>query len=234
MMPAPMTQERPHILVVDDDSRLRELLRRYLSDNGFRVTTAEDAAAARATLASLAFDTIILDVMMPGESGLELVTSLRKETDTPVLMLTALGEPSDRVTGLELGADDYLTKPFAPRELLLRLNNVLRRAPAPAADVAPVRMGDVVFDPGRAELRRGGERIHLTTAEAKLLTVLAANIGNTLTRDDLTERSDINGGSRTVDVQVTRLRRKIEPDPRQPRYLQTVRGEGYVLRSDSG
>ena len=229
-----MTEDRPHILVVDDDSRLRELLRRYLSDNGFRVTTAEDAAAARVVLASLAFDTIILDVMMPGESGLDLVTSLRKGSDTPVLMLTALGEPSDRVTGLELGADDYLAKPFAPRELLLRLNNVLRRAPAPAVDAAPVRMGEVVFDPGRAELRRGGERIHLTTAEAKLLTVLAANVGNTLTRDDLTERSDINGGSRTVDVQVTRLRRKIEPDPRQPRYLQTVRGEGYMLRSDNG
>ena len=229
-----MTEDRPHILVVDDDSRLRELLRRYLSDNGFRVTTAEDAAAARVVLASLAFDTIILDVMMPGESGLDLVTSLRKGSDTPVLMLTALGDPSDRVTGLELGADDYLAKPFAPRELLLRLNNVLRRAPAPAVDAAPVRMGEVVFDPGRAELRRGGERIHLTTAEAKLLTVLAANLGNTLTRDDLTERSDINGGSRTVDVQVTRLRRKIEPDPRQPRYLQTVRGEGYMLRSDNG
>ena len=229
-----MTEDRPHILVVDDDSRLRELLRRYLSDNGFRVTTAEDAAAARVVLASLAFDTIILDVMMPGESGLDLVTSLRKGSDTPVLMLTALGDPSDRVTGLELGADDYLAKPFAPRELLLRLNNVLRRAPAPAVDAAPVRMGEVVFDPGRAELRRGGERIHLTTAEAKLLTVLAANVGNTLTRDDLTERSDINGGSRTVDVQVTRLRRKIEPDPRQPRYLQTVRGEGYMLRSDNG
>lgn len=229
-----MTEDRPHILVVDDDSRLRELLRRYLCDNGFRVTTAEDAAAARVVLASLAFDIIILDVMMPGESGLDLVTSLRKDSDTPVLMLTALGDPSDRVTGLELGADDYLAKPFAPRELLLRLNNVLRRVPAPVADAAPVRMGDVVFDPGRAELRRGGERIHLTTAEAKLLTVLAANLGNTLTRDDLTERSDFNGGSRTVDVQVTRLRRKIEPDPRQPRYLQTVRGEGYVLRSDSG
>ena len=227
-----MTQEHPHILVVDDDSRLRELLRRYLSDNGFRVTTAEDAASARAMLVSLAFDTIILDVMMPGESGLELVTSLREESDTPVLMLTALGEPSDRVTGLELGADDYLTKPFAPRELLLRLNNVLRRSPAPAAELAPVRMGEVVFDPGRAELRRGSERIHLTTAEAKLLTVLAANLGSTLSRDDLTARSDFNGGSRTVDVQVTRLRRKIEPDPRQPRYLQTVRGEGYVLRSD--
>ena len=229
-----MTEDHPHILVVDDDSRLRELLRRYLCDNGFRVTTAEDAAAARVVLASLAFDIIILDVMMPGESGLDLVTSLREDSDTPVLMLTALGDPSDRVTGLELGADDYLAKPFAPRELLLRLNNVLRRVPAPVADAAPVRMGDVVFDPGRAELRRGGERIHLTTAEAKLLTVLAANLGNTLTRDDLTERSDFNGGSRTVDVQVTRLRRKIEPDPRQPRYLQTVRGEGYVLRSDSG
>ncbi len=229
-----MTQEHPHILVVDDDNRLRELLRRYLSDNGFRVTTAEDAAAARAMLASLAFDTIILDVMMPGESGLDLVANLRQESDTPVLMLTALGDASDRVTGLELGADDYLSKPFAPRELLLRLNNVLRRAPAPATDIAPVRMGEVMFDPGRAELRRGGERIHLTTAEAKLLSVLAANLGSTLTRDDLTERSQINGGSRTVDVQVTRLRRKIEPDPRQPRYLQTVRGEGYVLRSDSG
>ena len=228
-----MSQETPHILVVDDDSRLRDLLRRYLSDNGFRVTTAEHAEGARAMMTSLSFDTIILDVMMPGESGFDLVRSLRQEMDTPVLMLTALGESSDRVTGLELGADDYLAKPFAPRELLLRLTNILRRAPVPAADLAPVRMGEVVFEPGRAELRRGGERIHLTTAEAKLLTVLAANVGITLSRDDLTERTDINGGSRTVDVQVTRLRRKIEPDPRQPRYLQTVRGEGYVLRSDT-
>jgi two-component system phosphate regulon response regulator OmpR len=230
-----MTEDLPHILVVDDDTRLRELLRKYLSTNGFLVTTAADAADARAKLHSLAFDLIVLDIMMPGESGLELTESLRRDGDVPILLLTARGEPDDRIAGLEAGADDYMAKPFQPRELVLRMTSILRRqarpAPEPAAS-APVRLGPLVYLPERDELRQGDEVIRLTTAEASLLRVLAAAPGVTLGRDELVERSKVAGNARTIDVQVTRLRRKIEPDPHEPRYLQTVRGEGYVLRPD--
>ncbi|MEO3434710.1 response regulator transcription factor [Inquilinus sp. CAU 1745] len=231
-----MMSEKPHILVIDDDRRLRELLRRYLSDNGFLVTMAGDAAEARAKLASIRFDLMVVDVMMPGESGLELTQSMRDAAETPILLLTAMGEADDRIRGLESGADDYLTKPFEPRELLLRINAILRRvvAPRPVARPAagPIRLGAVRFDPVREELWRGEERIRLTTAEASLLSVLAENAGAVLSREELTERSRVTGNARTVDVQVTRLRRKIEPDPRMPRYLHTVRGEGYILRPD--
>ncbi len=235
---SPMAAEQPHILVVDDDKRLRELLRRYLADNGFLVTSAVDAADARAKLAALSFDLIVMDIMMPGESGLELTAALRRDgacRDVPgILVLTARGDPEDRIAGLECGADDYLPKPFEPRELLLRVNNVLRRVvppPEPSAP-GPVRLGAIVFDPARDELRAGEERIRLTTAEASLLRVLAEHAGEIMSREELTERSRISGNARTVDVQVTRLRRKIEPDPRMPRFLHTVRGEGYVLRPD--
>ena len=230
-----MTDERLHILVIDDDERLRKLLRKYLSDNGFLVSTASDAADARAKLASLSFDLIIMDVMMPGESGLELTAALRSHMDTPILVLTAMGDPEDRIAGLECGADDYLPKPFEPRELVLRIHNILRRVPPPPPEkpIGPIRLGVFAFDPARDELSRGDERIKLTSAEATLLRVLAAHAGEILTREELSERSRISGNARTVDVQVTRLRRKIEPDPKMPRYLQTVRGEGYVLRPDS-
>ncbi|WP_029010354.1 response regulator [Azospirillum halopraeferens] len=229
-----MTDDLPHILVVDDDTRLRELLRRYLSSNGFLATTACDAADARAKLAGLAFDLLVLDIMMPGESGLELTESLRKASDVPILLLTARGEPDDRIAGLEAGADDYLAKPFQPRELVLRINSILRRqAPRPADPPAqPVRLGRLVFHPDRDELRNGEEVIRLTTAEASLLRVFAAAPGVVFTREELTERSKVAGNVRTIDVQVTRLRRKIEPDPREPRFLHTVRGEGYVLRPE--
>ena len=229
-----MDENQPHILVVDDDRRLRELLRRYLVDNGFVVTTASDAADGRAKLASLSFDLIVLDVMMPGESGLDFTASLRQQNETPILLLTAMAETADRIAGLEHGADDYLSKPFEPRELVLRINSILRRlAPPAVADQAPVRLGGVLFDAQREELRSGDRRIKLTTAEASLLRVLAANAGVTMSREELTDKSRITGNARTVDVQVTRLRRKIEPDPRMPRYLLTVRGEGYVLRPDT-
>lgn len=230
----PVTEELPHILVVDDDTRLRELLRKYLSDNGFLVDTAKDAADARARLASLAFDLIVLDVMMPGESGLELTASLRRTNEIPILLLTARGEPDDRIAGLEAGADDYLAKPFEPRELVLRINSILRRLPppAPADSARTLGLGRWTYYPDRDELRDGDEILRLTTAEAALMRVLAAEPGATLTREDLTERARIDGNARSVDVQVTRLRRKIEDDPRQPRYLHTVRGEGYVLRPD--
>ncbi|WP_431860715.1 response regulator [Azospirillum sp.] len=230
-------QSLPHVLVVDDDTRLRELLRKYLAGNGFLVTTAADAADARAKLQSLAFDLLVLDVMMPGESGLELTESLRRDGDAlPILLLTARGEPDDRIAGLEAGADDYLAKPFQPRELVLRITSILRRqaAPPPAPPPAqPVRLGPLVYLPDRDELRNGEEVIRLTTAEAGLMRVLAAQPGVTFTREELAERAKAIGNARTIDVQVTRLRRKIEPDPREPRYLHTVRGEGYVLRPDA-
>lgn len=231
-----MTEDLPHILVVDDDTRLRELLRRYLAGNGFLVTTARDAAEARAKLEGLAFDLLVLDIMMPGENGLELTEALRRANDVPILLLTARGEPDDRIAGLEAGADDYLAKPFQPRELVLRINSILRRQavrPPDAPPPAPLRLGQLVYHPERDELRTGDEVVRLTTAEASLLRVLAAAPGVTFSREELTERSRVAGNARAIDVQVTRLRRKIEPDPGEPRYLQTVRGEGYVLRPDA-
>ena len=226
-----MDPTQPHILVVDDDRRLRELLRKYLSDNGYRVTTAPDSAGARARLKSLTFDLLVLDVMMPGESGLELTRSLRRESQVPILLLTAMGEAVDRIAGLEHGADDYLPKPFEPRELLLRIAGILRRAGAPVEAPSEVRFGNFAFHIGRAELRRGGEPMQLTSGEAALLRVFALNPETTLSRERLSKESRQCGNVRTVDVQIARLRRKIEPDPRAPRFLQTVWGAGYVLRT---
>jgi two-component system, OmpR family, phosphate regulon response regulator OmpR len=230
-----MSAAPPHILVVDDDGRLRDLLRRFLTENGFRVSTAADAAEARAKLESLAFDLLVLDVMMPGESGLDLTQDLRRTGVVPILLLTAMAETEDRINGLERGADDYLSKPFEPRELLLRIRTILRRingaSPARAAG-APVLLGGLLFDAERLELRGPDRTVRLTEAEAALLRALAQNPGATLSRDDLAQRLDLTGNPRTVDVQVTRLRRKIEPDPRFPRYLQTVRGKGYALLPD--
>jgi two-component system phosphate regulon response regulator OmpR len=228
-----MTAEAPHILVVDDDKRLRELLRKYLADQGFRVTVASDAADARRKLDGLAFDLLVLDIMMPGESGLELTRALRAKNSVPILLLTAMGEAEDRIAGLETGADDYLAKPFEPRELLLRIHNILRRVPAePAASRRELRFGGFSFDLDRRSLRRGNQDIRLTAGEAGLLAALAAAPGQALSREELGQESDPAGGSRMVDVQMTRLRRKIESDPRFPRYLQTVRGRGYMLQPD--
>ncbi len=241
---------QPHILVVDDDDRLRRLLRRYLAEQGFVVSTAAHAADARAKLKSLDYDLMVLDVMMPGESGIALMQDLRGEKGQgvgrplPVLLLTALGETGDRIGGLEAGADDYLTKPFEPRELLLRINAILRRAPKPA--VASLhRFGPWLYDPARDELRQGDEVVRLTGMEAGLMRALAASPGMALGRDALAERSrsgqmparkeeeaERTISERTIDVQVTRLRRKIEPDAKNPRYLVTVRGEGYMLMPD--
>ena len=229
-----MDKELPHILVVDDDARLRELLRQYLSDNDFMVTTAADATDARARLQSLAFDLIVLDRMMPGESGLDFARDLRRQNRVPILMLTAMGEAEDRIAGLEHGVDDYLAKPFEPRELVLRLHAILRRAPSSAPPPVPaeVRMGEMIFARERAELRRGDRPVRLTDVEVALLTALTERPGEILSREELSVKTGASGGGRAVDVQVTRLRRKIEPDPRLPRYLQTVRGRGYVLRPD--
>jgi len=228
-----MMADLPHVLVVDDDRRLRELLHKYLSENGFRVTTAGDAAEARARLQSLAFDLLVLDVMMPGEDGIDLTAALRgARLDVPILMLTAMGEAADRIRGLESGADDYLPKPFEPRELVLRIRRILQRIAPPPAPEPAVRMGRHTFDLSREELRCDDRPVRLTASEARLLKALASNAGIPLSREELTREGEIAGGGRTVDVQVTRLRRKIEPDPKLPRYLQTVRGKGYVLRPD--
>ena len=227
-----MTDSEPHLLVVDDDARLLSLLRRYLADSGFRVTIAGDAAEARANLASFAFDLVVLDVMMPGESGLDLTRALRREGRVPVLLLTAMAEPEDRINGLEQGADDYLSKPFEPRELVLRIRNILQRRPAAAAGKREVRFGGCRFDIVRGELFRGGEIVHLTAAEASLLASLAQKAGQPVPREELAISGQFSGNVRNVDVQMTRLRRKIERDPRFPRYLQTVRGTGYALNPD--
>ena len=228
----------PHILVVDDDTRLRGLLARYLGEQGFIVTTARTAADARAKLKSLAFDLMVLDVMMPGESGVELTRALRT-SDTPalpILLLTAKGETDDRIMGLEAGADDYLLKPFEPRELLLRINAILRRAPKPQAKVKnTLSLGAWTYDPERDELKSADEIVSLTGMEAGLMRALAAAPGQVLSRETLTERGAAGQpvNDRTIDVQVTRLRRKIESDVKNPRYLITVRGEGYSLRPDA-
>ncbi len=230
-----MDNEPPHILVVDDDTRLRDLLRKYLIDNGFRVTVAADSGRARHQLESLEFDLIVLDRMMPGEDGLSLARFLRTGNDVPILMLTAMGEVDARIDGLEAGVDDYLAKPFEPRELLLRIRMVLRRSPAPAeiaATVSEILLGHCRFLTERQLLVNNAGPIRLTTTEASLLRVLAENAGRVLSRSDLARRCGIKGSERTIDVQVTRLRRKIEPNPKLPRYLQTVRGRGYVLRPD--
>ncbi|MBR9973002.1 response regulator [Magnetospirillum sulfuroxidans] len=225
--------EMPHILVVDDDDRLRQLLRKYLSDNGYLVSTAADAAEARAKLAMVEADLIVLDVMMPGEDGLSLTRHLRQSGAIPILLLTAMGEIEDRIGGLESGADDYLTKPFEPRELLLRIASILRRSPK--IDLGGAKLlglGACVWDMARAELRQGDEVVHLTTAERELLGILAEAAGQAVSRDDLANRTGNGANPRAIDVQVTRLRKKLEDDSRLPRYLQTVRGQGYMLRPD--
>lgn len=227
------TSDKSHILVVDDDTRLRELLKNFLSRNGFRVSTAASAAEARQRLGALDFDLIVLDVMMPGETGLAFATELRRTNDVPILMLTAMVDTKDRIAGLETGVDDYLGKPFEPRELLLRIQSVLRRGrpAAPPSDEAPrqVAFGPMQFDTELGELTHKGKRVPLTDAEIALLRAFAGRIGQVLSRETLCRSVGAAVNERAIDVQVTRLRRKIEPDPSFPRYLRTVRGQGYRL-----
>jgi two-component system phosphate regulon response regulator OmpR len=231
-----MSETEPHLLVVDDDARLRELLRRYLSENGFRVSVAADAADARANLAGFAFDLVVLDVMMPGENGIDLTRALRAQGHPqrlPILLLTAMAEPEDRVNGLEQGADDFLAKPFEPRELVLRIRNILERRASPLEPSQPaLRFGGFRFDLSRGELFRGDSLVHLTAAEASLLSALASKAGEAVSREELSQSAQFSGNIRNVDVQMTRLRRKVEADSRYPRYLHTVRGTGYVLKPD--
>jgi two-component system phosphate regulon response regulator OmpR len=227
--PNPPADDAPHLLVVDDDRRIRDLLSRFLSTEGYRISTADSAAMARAKLASLHFDLLILDVMMPGETGFEFARSIRQTSAVPILMLTARDAAESRIAGLEIGADDYVSKPFEPRELSLRVASILRRSkPAAAPAIESIRFGQFVFHIGRAELRRGDEVIRLTDREREMLAVLAAVPGETVPRAAL---SGGNGSinERAVDVQINRLRRKIENDPTNPVIVQTVRGIGYRL-----
>ncbi len=228
-------EDTPHILIVDDDRRIRELLKKYLSDNGYRASTAENAAEARAQLENLTYDLIVLDVMMPGESGLDLTRSLRSQTqqptsNIPILLLTALAETEHRIKGLEGGADDYLPKPFEPRELLLRIGTILRRTLVETSDTRELRLGPCRFNRERGELWRDGNRVRLTDREVQMMQLFADRPNETLSR--LLLLDDEASTERAIDVQINRLRRKIERDPKNPIYLQTVRGLGYVLKPD--
>jgi two-component system phosphate regulon response regulator OmpR len=226
-----VTDTSSHVLVVDDDRRIRELVQSYLCDRGFRVTTARDAADARARLRGLAFDLLILDVMMPGESGLELAQDLRKTEEVPILILSARADPEDRIEGFESGVDDYLVKPFEPRELVHRINSILRRNPVAEPEPTEIKLGGFSFHIERGELSADGNVVRLTTRERELLRLFAGRPGETISRADLAQNAS-GEGPRAVDVQINRLRRKIEPDPATPRYLQTVRGAGYILYTD--
>lgn len=230
-----MSNDDAHLLIVDDDERIRGLLQKFLMRSGFLVSTARDAAHARRILSGLEFDLIVLDVMMPGEDGMSLCRDLRKTITTPIMLLTAKGGTEDRITGLEAGADDYLPKPFEPKELLLRINAILRRVPtAEPAVVRPkvLNMGPVRYDIERGEMWQGEQLVRLTSTESQLMRIFSSCPGQAVTRMRLVEELSRSGGQtqeRAVDVQITRLRRKIEVDPKQPRYLQTVRGAGYML-----
>ena len=221
--------DAPHLLVIDDDTRIRNLLKQYLTENGFRVTVAGNSGEARRKLAGLDFDLLVLDIMMPGETGVDLAKALRASKNVPILMLTALSETDNRITGLEAGADDYLPKPFDPRELILRINNILRRGgPVTTPKVEQLVFGPYTFQIARRELKRGGEALKLTDREQEILAIFAARAGETIPRHELVgDESDV--GERTIDVQINRLRRKIERDPSNPVWLQTVRGIGYRL-----
>jgi len=233
-----MSEPAPHLLIVDDDERIRGLLRKFLQRNGFLVSVARDAAHARSILSGLEFDLIVMDVMMPGEDGVALTRALRDTLETPILLLTAKGETDDRIAGLEAGADDYLAKPFEPKELLLRINAILRRMPEPEPESTTPKMlnlGPVRYDIERAELLQGDQVVRLTATEVQLMRIFSENLRAPVSRTKLVEDLGRDGGQaqeRAVDVQITRLRRKIEADPKQPRYLQTVRGEGYMLAPD--
>jgi two-component system phosphate regulon response regulator OmpR len=224
------SDETPHVLVVDDDDRIRQLLARYLRESGFLVSAAENASDASELMDGLVFDALVLDVMMPGENGLDMTRRVRKTSNVPILVLTAKGLAEDRIEGLEAGADDYLPKPFEPRELVLRLQRLVARREQTNRNDA-LTFGPNVFYPRRGELRRDGETVRLTGAELSLLRTLSAKPGAPFDRATLSEQTG-SGFDRSIDVQVTRLRRKIEDDPRTPLFLQTVRGVGYMLVVD--
>ena len=226
-----MNNNSAHILVIDDDNRLRSLLQRFLRDNDFYVTTAANAEEARERLESYKFDILIVDIMMPEETGLEFLSKLRQESDVPVIMLTAMGETDDRITGLETGADDYLPKPFEPKELVLRIKNILRRTPKDNNKTQEkLNLGLCWYDMSKKELTaKNGNVIHITPVEQSMLNVLGQKSGQIFSREKLAEVLGAGQSPRSIDVQITRLRKKIEKDSKNPRYLQTVRGKGYML-----
>lgn len=226
-----MNNNSAHILVVDDDNRLRSLLQRFLRDNDFYVTTAANAAEARERIQNYKFDILIVDIMMPEETGLEFLSGLRQESDVPVIMLTAMGETEDRITGLETGADDYLPKPFEPKELVLRIKNILRRTPKDNNKLQDkLNLGLCWYDMSKKELTaKNGNIIHITPVEQSMLNVLGQKSGQIFSREKLAEVLGAGQSPRSIDVQITRLRKKIEKDSKNPRYLQTVRGKGYML-----
>lgn len=226
-----MVKDCPHILVIDDDTRLRSLLQRYLQENGFAVSTAKDAENARMFLRQYLFNLLIVDVMMPGENGIEFLQKFRRDNNVPAILLTAMGEAADRIAGLEAGADDYLPKPFEPKELVLRMNNILRRVPTEKnIENHQLFLGSYIFDLEKKELiSENGGIVHITPVEQAILSVLGAKCGQIFTRERLAELLGANQNPRSIDVQITRLRKKIELDSKNPRYLQTVRGKGYML-----
>ena len=226
-----MDKDIAHILVVDDDTRLRSLLQRFLRENGFLVSVAKNAAEARERLKSYVFNLLIVDIMMPNESGLEFLAKLREDNDVPVILLTAMGETADRIAGLETGADDYLSKPFEPKELVLRIKSILKRAPKKTlAKQERLDLGLCVYDIASKELlTKQGQVIHITPVEQSLLSILGQRFGQVFSREKLAEMLGAGQSPRSIDVQITRLRKKIEKDSKNPRYLQTVRGKGYML-----
>lgn len=222
-----------HILVVDDDDRLRKLLTKFLREQGFMVSTASNASEARRHLGWFVFDAVVLDVMMPGETGLQLLSTLPPEQKRCVLMLSAMGEVDDRIKGLENGAEDYLVKPFEPKELVLRLKTILRRNVVKIEKPKVISFGDFRFDMATSQLKRGDDNIALTSTEVSLLKTLAERAGGPVSREELSQLMPGLGSERAVDVQITRLRKKIEESDGKPVYLQTVRGAGYVLYAES-
>lgn len=229
-----MVKDCAHILVIDDDMRLRSLLQRYLQENGFAVSGAKDAENARMFLQQYKFDILIVDVMMPNENGIEFLQKLRQTDDVPAIILTAMGNPQDRISGLEAGADDYLPKPFEPKELVLRINNILRRVPSADKEGYKVlRLGDFCYDLVKKEFRHKVEGIvHITPVEQSILSILGQKTGQIFTRERLAEMLGNGQSARSIDVQITRLRKKIEQDSKNPRFLQTVRGKGYMLLTE--
>ena len=223
-----MAEKLYHILVVDDDTRLRGLLTKYLDDSGFNVSMAKDTTEARELMSKTQFDLLVLDVMLPEESGMDFAEKIRENSKIPILMLTAMGDQNNRIKGLEIGADDYLSKPFEPKELVLRINNILRRVNNNKSPDDLCNFGDFSFSFNDLRLKKDGEYIHLTDSEARILLILCKELGKTITREKL---SELCGGidDRSIDVQITRLRRKIEQNPKQPQFLQTVRNHGYIL-----
>lgn len=226
----PQGKDAPHILVVDDDDRIRQLVQQYLTEQGFVVSVADSAGQARDIMGALKFDLLVLDVMMPSETGIEFTTDLRQSNTVPILMLTAMGDVSDRLNGLSSGADDYLQKPFDPQELLLRIQAILRRShTTPEPENPMIGLGDYCYDTARGVLLQGDTSVGLTSSEKSLLSVLCTPTGQVRSREELATLCTITGEDRAIDVQITRLRRKIEPNAKTPQYIQTVRGQGYVL-----